>query len=125
MKKETGLIRSLLLQAFILGCLAGQILLEVAQAANKPNLIFILADDYGLPGVGCYGGKYKTPNIDALAASGIRFDHCFSAPLCAPSRAMLITGRYPFRTGVLDNSTGPVITPKKEFSIAKVIKQAG
>jgi len=125
MKKETGLIRSLLLQAFILGCLAGSILLEAAQAANKPNLIFILADDYGLPGVGCYGGKYKTPNIDALATSGIRFDHCFSAPLCAPSRAMLITGRYPFRTGVLDNSTGPVITPQREFSIAKVIKQAG
>ena len=55
----------------------------------------------------------------------MRFDYCFAAPLCAPSRAMLMTGRYPFRTGVLDNSTGPVVTPQKEVSIAKVLKQAG
>jgi len=96
------------------------------QAADtRPNIIFILADDYGLPGVGCYGGQYQTPHIDALAASGIRFDDCFAAPLCAVSRSMFVTGRYPFRTGVLDNSTGPVIRPQKEVSIARVFKQAG
>src|SRR5438046_1183807 len=83
-----------------------------ADSPNKPNIIFILADDYGLPGVGCYGGDFKTPHIDALAARGLRFDYCFAAPLCAPSRPMLMTGRYPFRTGVLDNSTGPVSTPQ-------------
>ena len=99
--------------------------LSAAVSPAKPNLIFILADDYGLPGVGCYGGKYKTPSIDALASSGMRFNYCFAAPLCAPSRAMFVTGRYPFRTGVLDNSTGPAITPQKEISIARVLKQAG
>lgn len=99
--------------------------LSAADSSARPNIIFILADDYGLPGVGCYGGVYKTPNIDALAASGVRFDYCFAAPLCAPSRAMFVTGRYPFRTGVLDNSTGTVITPHKEFSVARVVKQAG
>ena len=51
-----------------------------AQPPTKPNIIFILADD-GIPGVGCYGGAYKTPNLDALAAGGVRFDRCFSAPL--------------------------------------------
>jgi arylsulfatase A len=99
--------------------------LPAADSSAKPNFIFILADDYGLPGVGCYGGKYKTPHIDALATGGIRFDHCFAAPLCAPSRSMFVTGRYPFRTGVLDNGTGTVITPQKEFSVARVLKQAG
>lgn len=108
-------------------CLVFLLLLGVKlQAADtRPNIIFILADDYGLPGVGCYGGQFKTPHLDALAASGLRFDGCFAAPLCAPSRAMFVTGRYPFRTGVLDNSTGPVITPQAEVCIARVLKQAG
>ena len=52
-------------------------------SSAKPNIIFILADDYGIPGVGCYGGAYKTPNLDALAAGGVRFERCYSAPLCA------------------------------------------
>ena len=51
-------------------------------APRKPNIIFILADDLGIPAIGCYGGAYKTPNLDALAASGTRFENCFAAPLC-------------------------------------------
>jgi arylsulfatase A len=92
---------------------------------TRPNIIFILADDYGMPGVSCYGGTYKTPNLDRLAAGGVRFDNCFSAPLCAPSRALCMTGRYAFRTGVTDNGTGANATPQKEVSIAKLLKQAG
>ena len=91
----------------------------------KPNIIFILADDYGIPGVGCYGGAFKTPNLDALAASGVRFERCFSAPLCAPSRALCMFGRYAFRTGVLDNGCGAAAKPDKEVSIAKTLKSAG
>jgi len=91
----------------------------------KPNIIFILADDYGIPGVGCYGGTYKTPNIDSLAAGGIRFERCFAAPLCAPSRALCMFGRYAFRTGVLDNGRGAAAKPDKEVSIAKTLRQAG
>ena len=63
-----------------------------ATEARKPNIIFILVDDIGLPGLGCTGGIYKTPNLDSLAAGGTRFEYCFAAPLCAPSRAMLMTG---------------------------------
>ncbi|MFA6562025.1 MAG: sulfatase-like hydrolase/transferase [Verrucomicrobiia bacterium] len=91
----------------------------------KPNIIFILADDYGIPGVGCYGGAFKTPNLDSLAAGGVRFERCYSAPLCAPSRALCMFGRYAFRTGVLDNGCGAAAKPDKEVCIAKTLKQAG
>lgn len=64
-----------------------------ATAAEKPNILFTLTDDYGIPGVGCYGGVHKTPNLDVLAAGGMRFERCFSAPLCAPSRALCMVGR--------------------------------
>jgi len=97
----------------------------VAASAVKPNILFILADDYGIPGVGCYGGAFKTPNLDSLAAGGVRFERCFSAPLCAPSRALCMFGRFAFRTGVLDNGCGAAATPQKEVCIAKTLKQAG
>jgi len=95
-------------------------------AGEQPNLILILADDYGIGGVGCYGSdKYKTPNLDALAKGGLRFEFCYAMPLCAPTRAALMTGRYGFRTGVVDNGTGGRATADKETTIAKVLKQAG
>jgi len=97
----------------------------VCAAPDKPNIIFILADDYGIPGVGCYGGAFKTPNLDKLAAGGMRFESCFAAPLCAPSRALCMFGRYAFRTGVLDNGCGAAATPQREVCIAKTLKQAG
>src|SRR5262245_28321813 len=72
--------------------------------AQRPNIIFILADDLGLDGFSCYGSdQFKTPQIDALAAGGLRFETCYSTPLCGPSRCQLMTGRYPFRTGGLNN----------------------
>ena len=110
-------------------CLSVLATSHLAQAAEvtaaKPNIIFILADDYGIPGVGCSGGAFKTPQLDALAAGGIRFERCFSAPLCGPSRAMCMSGRYAFRTGVLDNGCGAAMTPQNTVCIAKVLKQAG
>ena len=96
-----------------------------ATEAKKPNIIFILVDDIGLPGLGCTGGIYKTPNLDALAAGGTRFEYCFASPLCAPSRAMLMTGRYAFRTGVKDNRLGAQATPQKDGCVAQLMKQAG
>lgn len=94
-------------------------------ADRAPNIVFILADDLGIPAVGCYGGAYATPNLDALAASGVRFERCYSAPLCAPSRSLCMFGRYAFRTGVLDNGCGAAARPDKEVCIAKTLKQAG
>lgn len=101
-----------------------------AAPAAKPNIIFILADDLGIDGVSCYGAdSHKTPNIDKLAASGTRFETCYAAPLCGPSRCLLMTGRYAFRTGGVTNGSwradGPGAKSKDEWSIAKVLKQAG
>ncbi len=68
--------------------------------ADKPNIVFILADDVGDQAIGCYGGiSYATPRIDALAAEGVRFRHCYSMPVCHPTRFTLMTGQYPFRAG--------------------------
>ncbi len=98
--------------------------------APRPNIIFVLADDLGLDGVSCYGGdKYKTPNVDALAASGTRFQTCYAAPLCGPSRCLLMTGRYAFRTGGLTNDSwrnaGPGAKSADEISIARLLKANG
>jgi len=99
---------------------------QAAEQAKKPNIIFIFSDDYGIGGVGCYGSdRFKTPNLDALAQTGVRFEHCFSMPLCAPSRGVTMTGQYPFRTGVIDNGTGGRLLPDKEVCIARVMKDAG
>ena len=99
-------------------------------AADKPNILFILADDLGIDGVSCYGSdRHATPNIDKLAASGTRFETCYAAPLCGPSRCLLVTGRYAFRTGGITNGSwrpkGTGAVSKDEWSIAKVLKQAG
>src|SRR6478735_857586 len=64
-----------------------------AFAAQKPNIILILADDLGYETLGCDGGEsYKTPNLDRLAAAGMRFERCNVQPLCTPTRVQLMTG---------------------------------
>ena len=71
-----------------------------AQGVDKPNIVFILADDVGDQAIGCYGGdSYATPRIDGLAEEGMRFRHCYSMPVCHPTRFTLLTGQYPFRAG--------------------------
>src|SRR6187551_3755010 len=71
----------------------------VASAAERPNIVLILADDLGYGDIGCYGAtKVKTPNLDRLAGEGRRFVDAHSASaVCTPSRYALLTGEYPFR----------------------------
>ena len=112
----------------LLACLLS--LAAHAAAPAKPNIIFILADDLGLDGVSCYGSDiHKTPNIDKLAATGTRFETCYAAPLCGPSRCLFNTGRYAFRTGGITNSSwrdnGPGAQSKDEQPMAKLLKQGG
>jgi arylsulfatase A len=66
---------------------------------RRPNIVLIMADDVGREILGCYGGSsYRTPNLDRLAETGVRFTHCYSCAKCAPSRVKIMTGRYQFRT---------------------------
>ena len=73
-----------------------------ARAADRPNILLILADDLGYSDIGCYGGEIRTPNLDALAAGGLRFTQFYNATRCCPSRASLLTGLYPHQAGVGD-----------------------
>lgn len=110
------------------GLLAGSLTVQAAEAAKsgRPNIIFFLSDDYGLDGVGCYGSdNFKTPNIDALAKSGLRFENVYCTPLCGPTRCLFTTGRYGFRTGGLTNPTANRPQPTEEPAIARMLKQAG
>ncbi len=81
-------------------------LCTVGSAAERPNIIFIMADDLGYGDIGCYGQKLiQTRHIDQLAAVGTRFTHCYAgAPACAPSRSVLMTGQHTGHTRVRDNS---------------------
>lgn len=100
-------------------------MLSTLQAADRPNVIVVLSDDVGISRVSCYGGSpFETPNLDMLAATGLRFERCYSMPLCGPSRGVLLTGKYPFRTGYLGNNSS-IIDPKRHLTIANVLQQSG
>lgn len=99
---------------------------KVTATASKPNIIYILADDLGIGDVSCYGSdNNKTPIIDNLAKGGIRFTHGYTAPLCGPSRAMILTGRYAFRTGAVNQDMVGQIKPENEVLIPSVLKPEG
>jgi len=97
-----------------------------AAAQRPPSVVLIFADDLGYGDLGCYGGSIRTPNLDRMAREGVRFTHFYSAnPLCSPSRAALMTGRYPTRVGVPRvlsprDTTG---LPDSETTIAQVLKK--
>ncbi|MGN6642702.1 MAG: sulfatase-like hydrolase/transferase, partial [Verrucomicrobiota bacterium] len=73
-----------------------------AAPAQRPNVVFILADDLGVNDISLYGSQFhETPNIDALARRGLKFNQAYSAsPLCSPTRSSIMTGLYPARIGI-------------------------
>lgn len=108
--------------------LARQWALAAAEPAGvgKPNIIFILTDDVGLGDIGCCGSdSFKTPHIDALAKTGVRFEYSYATPLCGPSRCQILTGRYPFRTGLNSNQSQDAVSPADEVMLPTVMKQGG
>ena len=93
---------------------------------TRPNIIFILADDLGIGDVSAYGSdQNKTPIIDKLAAEGIRFTHAYTAPLCGPSRARILSSRYAFRTGAVNQDRVGQIKPAAEMITPAILKKAG
>jgi len=89
--------RSLFLVALAFAPLFGA---SIAAADQQPNIVVILSDDMGFSDLGCYGGEIATPNLDQLAASGLRFTQFYNTARCCPTRASLLTGLYPHQTGV-------------------------
>ena len=78
----------------------GASLVESHADDTRPNILIILADDLGWSDLGCYGGEIRTPNLDALAAGGLRFTQFYNCTRCCPSRASLLTGLYPHQAGI-------------------------
>jgi hypothetical protein len=99
---------------------------------GTPNVFIILLDDVGYSQIGCYGGLIKTPNIDALAADGLRYNNFHTTALCSPSRATLMAGRNPHRIGLGSHALTAMgfpgyngIPPESAKSIAKDFQHAG
>ncbi|MBD0779373.1 arylsulfatase [Maribacter sp. ANRC-HE7] len=95
-----------------------------AQKSERPNVIIIVTDDQGYGDLGYTGNPHvKSPNIDAFAEESIRFNDFYVSPVCAPTRASLMTGRYSLRTGVRDTYNGGAIMASNEVTIAELLKQ--
>src|SRR5690242_13360658 len=116
---------------FVGTCLLAQ---SPSPGPQPPNFIIILIDEFGFADLGCYGNTdNKTPNIDRIAAEGTRFELCYATPNCTPSRVMLLTGQYGFRTGWF-NLIGRPYSPRPDspdfnlgnkLTFAKLLKSRG
>ncbi len=111
--------------------LAVSIATAADSAVRSPNIVMIMADDLGYEILSCYGGRsYQTPRLDQLAGEGMKFTHAFSTPYCSPSRAQLLTGRYPLHNGIkrvifLPDKHREFLDPKKETGFAKLLRDRG
>lgn len=112
--------------------------LATAPQPGRPNVIIIMADDMGFSDIGCYGSEIPTPNLDALAANGLRFSQFYNSARCSPTRAALLTGLHPHQAGmgVLAESPGAPVNPDAApgytkflnancVTLAEVLKPAG
>jgi len=100
----------------------------MASAADKPNIVVIVADDLGNADLGYRGSKIKTPNIDALAKGGVRLEAYYGLPVCTPARAALMTGRYPMRHGLQTLVIFPSHKyglPTDEKTLPQALKEVG
>jgi arylsulfatase len=115
-----------LLPAMIIGFLT-----LAVHAAPRPNIVLIMADDMGFSDVGCYGGEIRTPNLDKMAAEGLRFTQFYNAGRCCPTRASLLTGLYSHQTGIGHMTSDRGIPSYQGYlndrcvTIAEVLKAGG
>ena len=109
----------------------GMVWCQATLAAERPNVVVILSDDMGFSDLGCYGGEIHTPNLDKLAAGGLRFTQFYNTARCCPTRAALLTGLYPHQAGVghmtedkgLDGYRGDL--NRSCVTMAEVLRPAG
>ncbi len=117
------------MSVMMLRLLLASLVLAVTAHAARPNVVLIYVDDLGYGDLGCYGHPIiKTPHLDALAAEGMRFTQYYApSALCSPSRAGLLTGRTPYRTGIkswIPDGSG-IYLHRSELTLAALLKQAG
>lgn len=98
----------------------------LAAAARRPNIVLIMTDDQGYGDLSLHGNtKIATPHLDALAQSGAQFTRFHVSPVCSPTRSSLLTGRYTYRTGVVDTSYGRSMMRSTESTLAEMLRPAG
>jgi arylsulfatase len=112
---------------FLMSAAAAAVPAALRSQQRQPNIVMIYADDLGYGDLSCYGSPIATPNLDRMAEEGARFTNFYSAsPVCSPSRAALLTGRYPTRVEVpVVLSPGEAGLPDSETTLAQVLKTAG
>lgn len=115
----------------ILSCLLAFALFSEASAAEKPNIVIVMADEMGYADLGCYGSEIETPNLDRLAANGLRFTQFYNTSRCCPTRAALLTGLYQHQAGI-GHMTGNKGVPSYQgylndrcLTIAEALQPAG
>ena len=134
-KKSQKLTRRRFLK-LISASLGAMVLPEISMSTEKdrrPNILFIMVDDLGKEWISCYGAEdIKTPNIDAMAQAGMRFENAYSMPQCTPSRATLLTGQYPWRTGWVNHWDVPRWGVgyfdwkiRQNMTFARILRKAG
>ncbi len=114
-------MRGVLLAA-LLGCSAQ----DPAPAGRRPNVILVITDDQGYGDLGCHGNpQIRTPHLDALAKQSVELERFHVSPVCSPTRSSLLTGRYNYRTGVVDTFVGRSLMRPEEVTLAEMLGAAG
>ena len=138
--RQTMKISTLIVTSILLASFSGNVTLG-EENSRKPNIVFFLVDDLGWSDVGCYGSTFhETPNIDRLAKQGVRFDNAYATcHVCSPSRASILTGKYPARTDLtewlggrpernfekLHSAKKLMSLPDEEITLAETLKRHG
>lgn len=125
--RKDGMRVLLLPLSFLLACLFLSCL-SLAAEAKKPNILLIISDDQGWADVGWHGTEIKTPQLDRLAAAGAKLEQFYVMPVCSPTRAALMTGRYPMRQGLQTGVIRPWADyglPLEERTLPQALQQAG
>ncbi len=123
-----GVLKMLVALGLLAGCLGGAPSAAAERGAERPHIVYILADDLGWKDVGFHGSDIRTPNLDKLALTGCRLEQFYVQPMCTPTRACLMTGRYPFRYGLQTAVIPSAHTyglPTDEWLLPQLLKDAG